>query len=237
MATDKNRPVQGSQTLARGLSALQLISDSPDGLTGAEVARALDVHQSIAYRVLQTLVQYQIVRRDLDGRHRVGLSVLRLAQSARSGFRSLLLSTLKHLSEATTSTVALYVEENDEAVAALVVEPGTFAYVNRLGEGSRHPLDRGASGYALLSLRQPHPDEPTKVTEARDQGYALTHAEVQHGFWALAAPLDPTLVAARVCLNISSPNEDAIRAAVPLLLQAVQDIKDLVERRPDPAGS
>jgi DNA-binding IclR family transcriptional regulator len=38
----------GSQTLARGLNALQLVSDAPGGLTVQQVADGVGVHRTIA---------------------------------------------------------------------------------------------------------------------------------------------------------------------------------------------
>ena len=45
----------GSQTLARGLNALQLVADAPAGLTVQQVAEGIGVHRTIAYRLLATL--------------------------------------------------------------------------------------------------------------------------------------------------------------------------------------
>ena len=42
----------GSQTLARGLNALQLVADAPAGLTVQQVADGIGVHRTIAYRLL-----------------------------------------------------------------------------------------------------------------------------------------------------------------------------------------
>ena len=51
----------GSQTLARGLAALQLVATSPTGLTVQEVADDIGVHRTIAYRLLSTLAQFRMV--------------------------------------------------------------------------------------------------------------------------------------------------------------------------------
>src|SRR5262245_41129016 len=45
----------GSQTLARGLAALQLVATSRSGLTVQQVADSIGVHRTIAYRLLTTL--------------------------------------------------------------------------------------------------------------------------------------------------------------------------------------
>lgn len=230
MTTSRTGLAQGSQTLARGLSALELIAEAPDGLTGTELARALGVHQSIAYRVLQTLIHFRFVRRDLDGRYRVGMSALGLAQSARAGLRSIILPILKQLSAETRTTAWALIEEGGDAVAMLSVEPSSLVYANRFVEGSRHPIDRGSAGYALLSLRPADPSDPPKVTEAREQGYVITHGEIASGSWGVAAPLDPAALGAHVCINLASSHEDVVVAAAPRLLQAVQQIADAVER-------
>jgi DNA-binding IclR family transcriptional regulator len=230
MASSDPKHVQGSQTLARGLLALEYIAESPDGLTGTEVSRALDVHQSIAYRVLQTLVQFRLVRRDLDGRYRIGLSVLNLARAARSGLRSLAMPIIKNLTQETGATAWLFMEEGNEAVALLAVEPSAIAYANRFLEGSRHPIDRGSAGYALLSLRPPSAGESTKVTEARDNGYVVTYGEIAATSWGAAAPLDVGLMGVHACINLASSDKQVIDASIPFLQKAVREISEAAER-------
>ena len=68
----------GSQTLARGLAALQLIAASRTGLTVQQVADDIGVHRTIAYRLLSTLAQFRMVAKGEDGRYRsaAGLAVL-----------------------------------------------------------------------------------------------------------------------------------------------------------------
>src|SRR6478609_3730626 len=60
----------GSQTLARGLAALQLVASSRTGLTAQQVADDIGVHRTIAYRLLTTLAQYRMVAKGEDGRYR-----------------------------------------------------------------------------------------------------------------------------------------------------------------------
>ncbi|HEV7787535.1 MAG TPA: helix-turn-helix domain-containing protein, partial [Pseudonocardia sp.] len=43
------------QTLDRGLSVLELVSQRPAGVSVAELAAALDVHRAICYRIVATL--------------------------------------------------------------------------------------------------------------------------------------------------------------------------------------
>ncbi|WP_415856979.1 helix-turn-helix domain-containing protein, partial [Sinomonas sp. G460-2] len=57
-----------SQTLSRGLRALEILADSRTPLTIAEVAESLGLHRSIAYRIIRTLEDHSLVERDDSGR-------------------------------------------------------------------------------------------------------------------------------------------------------------------------
>lgn len=70
-----------SQTLDRGLRVLKLLADTDHGLTVTELSNKLGVNRTVVYRLLATLEQHALVRRDLGGRARVGLGVLRLGRS------------------------------------------------------------------------------------------------------------------------------------------------------------
>ena len=65
-----------SQTLDRGLRVLKLLADTDHGLTVTELSHKLGVNRTVVYRLLATLEQHALVRRDLGGRARVGLGVL-----------------------------------------------------------------------------------------------------------------------------------------------------------------
>ena len=53
----------GSQTLDRGIRALELVAASPEGMTVQEVADRLEVHRTIAHRLLGTLADHHLVSR------------------------------------------------------------------------------------------------------------------------------------------------------------------------------
>lgn len=230
MSAAPRAAVQGSQTLARGLRTIEIIAEAPDGLAGAEIARALDVHQSIAYRLLQTLVQFDVVRRDPDNRYRVGLTTIRLAESATGGLRSVARPVLETLAEETGCSSWLFVESGENAVAVLAVEPGPFSSSSRFAEGSRHPLTRGAAGYALLSLRPPSSDDLPPVLEARVVGYAVSHGEIAPAAWGLGVPVDLSAMSVRACIHVAGRSEEQVLAAVPAVHEARARFLGLVER-------
>ena len=51
-----------SQTLDRGLTVLELLSDSSDGLTVTEIAARLGVSRTVVYRLVVTLEQHALLR-------------------------------------------------------------------------------------------------------------------------------------------------------------------------------
>ena len=91
----------GSQTLARGLAALQLVAASPSGLTAQQVADDIGVHRTIAYRLLSTLAQYRFVAKGEDGRYRSASALAVLGASFDNNVRQLSLPTLRGLGRRT----------------------------------------------------------------------------------------------------------------------------------------
>ena len=59
----EDRP-PASQTLSRGIRILEVLADARESLTIDQVARRLDVHRSVAYRLLRTLEDHGLVARD-----------------------------------------------------------------------------------------------------------------------------------------------------------------------------
>lgn len=177
------------QTLDRGLVALDAVSRAPQGLTIAEVAEVLDVHRAIAYRVVSTLAGHRLVHRAADGRVRLGAGVTTLAARFAPTLRASARPILSRLATATGATAYLAVAEVDECVVVAVEEPDDVMFRVGYQVGSRHPLERGASGIALLALRPPADGEPSAVEEARRDGYAVTRGQIQVGAIGVASGL------------------------------------------------
>src|SRR5690606_8626113 len=95
----------------------------PDGLTVTEAAGRLDVPRTVAYRLVSTLEQHALVRRDGRGRLHLGLGVLHLASAVQPVLRDLAAPVLRSLAEAVGCTAHLTVAEGEEALALAVVEP------------------------------------------------------------------------------------------------------------------
>ncbi|GAB3010430.1 helix-turn-helix domain-containing protein [Streptomyces pseudoechinosporeus] len=171
-----------SQTLDRGLRVLKLLADTDHGLTVTELSSKLGVNRTVVYRLLATLEQHALVRRDLGGRARVGLGVLRLGRQVHPLVREAALPALRSLAEDIGATAHLTLVDGTEALAVAVVEPTWTDYHVAYRAGFRHPLDRGAAGKAILAAR-------AAAGTLADPGYTLTHGELEAGASGAAAPL------------------------------------------------
>ena len=183
-------PQSGTQTLARGLNALLAVVESSTGLTVQELARVLDVHRSIAYRILQTLADYGFVHAGRDGRYHAGARLAALSHSYLPGLRASAQPVMQELADRMGASVALFVNEGEAAVAIQMAVPMTVGHHIAFRQGERAPLDRGAAAYALrAALPPPAPGDPEPVLRVRELGYAYSHDEVEAGAHAIAAPI------------------------------------------------
>ena len=167
-----------SQTLDRGLHVLRVLADTPAGLTITELAARLAVNRTVVYRLVTTLEQHALVRRDQKGRLYVGLGVLHLASAVQPVLRDLAVPVLRELAEAVGCTAHLTVADGDEALALAVVEPSWTDFHVAYRVGARHDLRQGAAGKAILLGR-----------DGRSDAYAVTTGELQTGARGLAAPV------------------------------------------------
>ena len=149
-----------SQTLDRGLRVLKLLADTDHGLTVTELAAKLGVNRTVVYRLLATLEQHALVRRDLGGRARVGLGVLRLAHQVHPLLREAALPALRSLAE------------DIGATAHLTLVDGTRGAGRRRGRADLDRLPRGLP-HRLPAPAGPGrggPGDPGRPRHAADTG-------------------------------------------------------------------
>jgi DNA-binding IclR family transcriptional regulator len=219
----------GNQTLARGLSVLLAIADSKNGLTVQQVGELLGVHRSIAYRLLQTLVDFGLAARGSDGAYIAGARLATLAEAYLPTLRDVARPVMRSLADQLQSTISLFVEEGSEAVAIAMVEPTTALHHLSFRPGMRTPLNRGAAGYALLAAGPVVAEEPNAVALAREQGYAHSHAEIEDGQYAVAAWI-PTS-GTRACLNLITYRKETADSAGLSIRRAADKVGRLLQRQ------
>lgn len=217
MRVPDGRPVgpETSQTLDRGLRMLELLAEegaATGGMTVTELAAALGVARPVVYRLLATLDAHRLVRRSVDGRVRLGLGVLHLAQRVHPLLREAALPVLRRLADEVAATAHLTVADGGEGLAVAVVEPSRGDFHVSYRVGARHRLDRGAAGRAILAGR------------SGAMGVVATDSELQQGAAGMAAPVPVPGLDASVGV-VALGSLDASRAT-PAVLAAAQALAE-----------
>src|ERR1700724_4597556 len=218
----------GSQTLARGLSVLQAIATSRNGLTVQDLADQVGVHRTIAYRLLATLAQFRLVARGEDGRYRPAAGLAVLGASFDRNVRQLSVPILRALADDLGTTVSLLVAEGDQQVAIAVIVPSRVSYQLSFHEGSRYPLDRGAAGIALLASMPPRPGERDLVGQTRQQGWVITHGEIEPNTYGLAVPVRRRAPSPPPCINLISHREDVVMRGKDTVIKAAEQLSEIL---------
>jgi len=173
-------PREISQTLDRGLRLLELLAARDQGQTVTDLAEALDVARPVVYRLLATLEDHGLAAVDGTGRYRLGFGLTRLSGRLLPVLRAAAEPHLRVLADDVGATAHLTVADGDDGVAVAVVEPSATSFHVAYRTGSRHPLDRGAAGKAILGGRRP---------AGQRRRWYLTAGELQEGAVGLATPL------------------------------------------------
>ena len=190
-----------SQTLHRGLALLGLVAEAASPPTLPELARESGLHRSVVYRLLRTLEDHRLVQRTAEDRYVVGLGLLVLGRGVGGDLRTAATAVLPGLADDLGVTAFVVVRDRDEAVTLLSVEPAASDAHVSYRPGTRHAVDRGAPGLALLAAGPELRGERPEVTAARRTGWATTSGEVLPGLSAVAAPVPPRRgPAAAVCV-------------------------------------
>ncbi|MER7273535.1 helix-turn-helix domain-containing protein [Dactylosporangium sp. NPDC000244] len=193
-----------AQTLDRGLRLLHLVAETPAGLTMTEAATALGVGRAVVYRLAATLTEHGMIRRDRSGRLRLGAGLLHLARRAQPLVADAALPALRRLAETVGATAHLTIADGGEAYALAVVEPSWTQFHVAYRTGSRHPLEQGAAGKAILAGRRGDYNPVTTTGELQPGAHGVAAAvprveglDASVGVVALTE-LDPATVPAEV---------------------------------------
>jgi len=191
-----------SQTLDRGVRALNLIATSPKPMTIDEVADQLALGRSVTYRIIRTLEDHRLVMRDASGRLAGGTQLVALAGGVRAEMQAVAAPILTELANTLQMTSFLVVSDGQEAVTVQVAEPTSTAAHVAYRPGTRHPLERGAPGIALLAGLDVQPGERTEVAAARVSGWAYSEGEVIEGMASIAAPVSTSDGATKAAIAV-----------------------------------
>ncbi|WP_460814750.1 IclR family transcriptional regulator [Nocardioides korecus] len=239
----------GVQSVDRALRILEILARTGEaGVT--EVAAALEVHKSTAFRLVATLEQHGLVEQvEGRGKYRLGVGLLRLAgatsarldvvQEARPLCKQLAADTGETVNLATLSGhSALYLDQ--------VAGPSALGTHNWVGQ--HIPLHATSNGKVLLAWLEarelddllaslPAYTGATITSKARlrrelevvrEQGHAVAVDELEIGLTAIAAPVRNAHGDVLCSMSVSGPTfrlrEDRVAEVTPLLVEAAVEL-------------
>ena len=190
-------PSSHSQTLSRGIRALEILAEARTPLSIAELSTQLGVHRSIAYRILRTLEDHSLVVRDAAGRVQAGPGLAALARGVAGDLQSAALPELTHLANTLGMTAFVAVLNQHDCVTLVAVEPRHTGATVAQRPGTRHSVSAGAPGIAIQSAMTEQewerfaPGQPYRdaARTAQRSGYAISHDEVIEGVSSVAVPV------------------------------------------------
>lgn len=208
--TDENYKVPN---LEKGIAVLEYLSYNSDGRTLQEIKQALDISQTTAYRILNTLVRLEyLCLEDKTKRYRITRKLLTL------GFYSLkehnlleiVLSKLREIRDILKETVCFGVLGNEKGIFIEQAQ-GLYAFHFVLAPGKPFELHCSAPGKAIMaylpntvrdrylsymSFQRFNANTITSRTAylkeldlVRKKGYALDDEEEMSGVVCIGAPI------------------------------------------------
>ena len=183
-----------SQTLSRGIRALEILADAQQPLTIAELADAMGVHRSVAYRILRTLEDHSLLVRDDGGRVQPGPGLAVLARGVSRNLQTAALPELTQLANALTMSAFVAVWDHEECVtlvtvdprhtgAAVVQHPGLPAPDQRRRARHRDPVRAFGAGMAPPRPRHPLPRRSSRGAPPRLTPPAMTRSSPASPRW------------------------------------------------------
>jgi DNA-binding IclR family transcriptional regulator len=246
-----------NSTADRALEILGLFTEDHLFISGGEVAAALGIARSTAYRYLQSLVAAGFLEERHGSGFQIGPRVLELARLARRGMgdlSGLALPAMRELREELSETVLLTRRMGDRVVCLEREEalaPVRISYER----GSVLPLHAGASALVLLAWLAPSEarrlleaaplerftdntvtDVDTlmhRLAEIREQGFAITRGELDPAIAGIGMPVldhsgEPVAGISVVALSRRLPDE-RIDEALAALRRAAASIERQLE--------
>ncbi len=234
-----------NSTADRALVILSMFHPGRLRISAQQVADELGVARSTAYRYLQTLSAEAYIEENPDGGFRLGMKVFELARIARQSYRvsAVAIPILQNLA-ASTGETALLTRRSDDHVICLEREESTQHRLRLSYErGSSLALNAGASALVLLAWEEPDVVEamlaraqlpqftentvtdPQKLQQRlaaiRDQGYAVTHGELDPGALGVAAPVRDEYHRVVAGLSVIAPGQRAPQTRIAELVDLV----------------
>ena len=246
--------------LARGLQLLSQFSREQPELSGAELARQLELPRASVFRMLCTLEQAGFLERCVDGVHyKLGLGVLRLGFELLASMELTELGrpVIEELRERSGYSAHLVVRDGREVVFIAKVA-GRSSLFQSVQVGARLPAHATVLGRVLLSdlsagelaalyrhasLAAYTAKTPTTlsalselIAQDRQRGHGISMGGYESGISTVAAPVlsAPGKVAAAISVTVpaQSIEEPELTELVAMVCDAARQLSDRLQHLP-----
>ncbi|MGO2112618.1 MAG: IclR family transcriptional regulator [Pseudoclavibacter sp.] len=200
-------PAQGTQVIDRAATILSLVVRADDPVSFSEVVGATDLARSTVSRMLNALEENSLLARDADGRYRAGaLFATYASQFGRiESIVAVAQPVLERIGESTGETVNLALPSGGKVVHAAQVDStyvlGAANWVNIDVPPHTSALGKVLMAHDTIPISEEPLDTPTvhsissradlerSLARVREDGFAITHGELEVGLVAIAAPV------------------------------------------------
>lgn len=184
------------RTLDRALDILECFTKEKQRRLGlSEIAKSAQLPKATVHRIVQSLHNRGYMSWDEEAKtYQLGHQALILSSVYLDDqeYRSVALPYLLRLRDLTNQTISLYIEQDGKRLCVERAQ-SRDSLQQVISIGTVLPLEKGASGKVLLAFHhKPESDAKLPLGEAekiRNQGYAISHGEREHGVSAIAAPV------------------------------------------------
>jgi IclR family transcriptional regulator, acetate operon repressor len=260
----KQQAYPGTQAVQRAVKLLKACGEGGPGRRLSDLARAVDLNKTTAFRLLSALESAGLVERTADGdAYQIGAELTRLAGQA-LGSRALLAAgrpALQALAAATNETITLEVLIDAEV---LIVDEvvGSHVIAAMPSLGTRWPAHATSTGKVLLAglsdlelQRRTQPPLASftprtvvnaialrrELLRARERGYATSVEELEPGFVAVGAPVRAAGGTVIAAISVGGPRSRFSPAVVARIARELPAAADSISerlgwRRPDEAA-
>jgi DNA-binding IclR family transcriptional regulator len=229
-------------SLDRAVAVLEMLGESNQPLSLAEICQRMHLHKSTAHRSLMVLERSALIERTHENRYRLGLKLYELGNRAveQIDLRARVHPFFRKLSNQVNETVHLSVLQRATVVYLDKVEPNRRVWMSSK-IGTSNPVYCTAMGKAMLAFQPPDVAEQilqkirftrftTKTLNTREalvksldrvrrRGYAIDDEEMEVGVRCVGAPIfneDRRPIAA---VSVSGPASRITAQSVPVIAE------------------
>ncbi len=230
MTKASNHDVYFVPGLHRGLRILEILGASETPMSLSDIARAMELSRSSAFRLVYTLRQMEFIREaEQANTFTLGARVLNLgfAYLNQQPITTIARPILAQLRDETGVSTHLSVLEGDD-VLYLVSHQARTGYVSNMRTGTRTQAYASAIGWCLLGALNPADLQAfaarqtwqrftehtpmdaasliARVTEVRETGHVISRGFREPGGSSVAVPVRDNTAKVVACVNLSGPD-------------------------------